>query len=512
MSYRRFTLLAILVVFLLAGSSAVAQSSRTMAPSTVVVAQTQDIVSFDVARITGSQGVNVLIHVNEPLVMEHPDRSQGIVPWLAESWETPDDNTWIFRLREGVTFHNGEPFTADAVVYSYERYRDPNLPGLQHAYYWDLANMESVTAEDDLTVVIKTSAPSPTMLAVLSQMYITEPKWTSSQSDDVTNRQAVGTGPFKFKSWTRDEQVVLEAFDDYWFGQPIADELVFRVIPEVGTRVAELLTGGVHIAGSLNMDQVSKLDTDTTRASINPGSRIVYLGIVTNDESLPTSNKLVRQAFNYAVDVDTIASALFGGVTEPYAGVLPPPYHDPEVQPYPYDPEKARELLAEAGYPDGFDLVMDSYADRLQVSQAVAKYLTDVGVRTTIRTHEWANYTQRLRDRESSPVYILGQGGFASAFEQLSTIFDPRSSTIHAHAYSNPEFYRVMDAASVTVDEEEHTRLLYEAQRLLWDDAPVIFMYTDPVVIGVSNLLPDYEAAARDGVRLHWTLTEPRSE
>lgn len=512
MNYRRFTPLITLVLLLVIGSYALAQSGGKSAPARVVVAQTQDIVSFDVARITGSQGVNVLIHINEPLVMEHPDRSVGIVPWLAESWETPDDNTWIFHLREGVKFHNGEPFNADAVVYSFERYRNPEVPGLQHAYYWDLANMASVSAVDELTVLVKTDAPSPTMLAVLSQMYITEPKWTSAQSDDVTNRQAVGTGPFKFKSWTRDEQVVLEAFDDYWFGKPIVDQLVFRVIPEAGTRVAELLTGGVHIAGSMTMDQVSKLNTATTRASINPGSRIVYLGIVTNDESLPTSSKLVRQAFNYAVDVETITETLFAGVTKPYAGVLPPPFYDPEVQPYPYDPDKARELLAEAGYPDGFDLVMDSYADRLQVSQAVAKYLTDVGVRTTIRTHEWANYIQRLRDRESSPVYILGQGGFASAFEQISTIFDSRSSTIHAHAYSNPEFFRVMDEASVTVDEEEHTRLLYEAQRILWDDAPAIFMYTDPVVIGVSNLLPDYEAAARDGVRLHWVLTEARSE
>lgn len=491
---------------LLVGSASAQDTSSF--PSTVIVAQSQDIVSFDPARITGSIGINVLTHINEPLVMEHPDRS--MVPWLAESWETPDEHTWIFHLREGVLFHNGEPFNSEAVVYSFERYRDSSIPGIQHAYYWDLANMESVEAVDDFTVKITTSAPSPTMLAVLSQMYITEPTWAAAQSHEVTNRESVGTGPFKFNSWTRDEQVVLDAFEDYWFGEVLTDQLIFRVVPEMGTRVAELLTGGVHIANSLNMDQMNRLDTDTTRVSFHPGSRIVYLGIVTTDESLPTSNKLVRQAMNYAVDVETITEALFAARTAPYAGVLPPPFEDPEVQPYPYDPEKARELLAEAGYPDGVDITMDSYADRLEVSQAVANYLNQAGIRTTIRTHEWANYTQRLRDRESSAVYILGQGGFASPFEQISTIFDPRSSTIHAHEYSNPEFYRLMDLASVTVDEEEHMEYLKEAQRLLWDDAPAIFMYTDPVIIGVSNQLPTYEAAARDSLRLHWALTQQR--
>lgn len=503
-----FMFAAVLVAIALGNGTSLARETDATLPSRVVVAQTQDINSFDVARITGSVGINVLTHAAEPLVFEHHDQAKGIVPWLAESWKTIDDTTWVFELREGVKFHNGEPFTADAVVYSLERYRDTDVPNLAHAYYWDLGLMESVEARDDHTVVIKTSAPSPTLLSVLSQMYIVEPKWTAVQSHDTTNKEIVGTGPFQLVNWVKDDHVLMKAFPDYWFGRPLTEELVFRVVPEVGTRVAELLAGGVHIA-PVTMDQVGKLNTAHTRGSVDAGSRIVYMGMVTDKPHLPTSNKLVRQAINYAVDVDTITQSLFRGHTKPYAGVLPAAYSDPAVRPYLYDPQKARELLREAGYPNGFDIVIDAYPDRLEVAQVVAMYLNQVGIRARVESHEWGNYVQQVTSKQTNPIYILGQGGFPSAFEQLSTIFDPRNAAAAAHGYADDEFYALLDEAMVTVDEEKHADLLLRAQRKLWDDAPVIFLYTDPVALGISQSIPNLEASARDSLRLYWALTEP---
>lgn len=519
MTYRRnhrslmknnFILFGVMFVLLAAGIGTAGAQSSSEVPHRVVVAQTQDINSFDPARITGAVGINVFTHAAESLVMlDLRDQANGIIPWLAESWEQPDDLTWVFNLRKDVKFHNGEPLTAEAVVYSLERYRDPSLPTLAHAYYWDVSLMESVEAADEHTVVIKTSAPSPTLLSILSQMYIVEPKWTAAQSHDTTTRQVMGTGPYQLVEWVKDDYVLMKAFPDYWYGRPLAEELMFRVVPEVGTRVAELLAGGVHIA-LVTLDQMDKLDTDHTRVSINPGSRIVHMGIVSNNPNIPTGNKLVRQAMNYAVDVETITQSMFRGYTEPYAGVLPGGLTDPAVQPYPFDPAKARELLREAGYPNGFDLVIDAYPDRLEISQIVAMYLNQVGIRARVDSHEWGNYLQRLDTRTISPVYILGQGAFPSPFEQMATIFDPRFGSSAAHGYDNPEFQKVMDEAQVTVDVEKHNALLLQAQRLLWEDAPAIFLYTDPVVLGVNRSIPNLEAYFRDSIRLHWALTEPR--
>jgi peptide/nickel transport system substrate-binding protein len=311
-----------------------------------------------------------------------------------------------------------------------------------------------------------------------------------------------------------DDHVKLEANPDYWFGTPLVDELVFRVIPDAGTRIAELLSGGVHVALEVPMDQINKINTDTTRASVNSGRRIMYLAIKSNDPSLPTHDKRVRQAMNYAVDVQAITDSLMQGYTKPYDGVLTSPNNDPTVQAYAYDPDRAKQLLAEAGYADGFDLVIDSpngrYVKDTEVAQIVAKYLNDVGIRATVQTHEWATYSTRLREGNINGMYLLGNGGFPSSFEELSTIFDPRKNPSAAHGYANPQFQSLMDQANVTVDQAEHVSLLHEAQRILWDDAPAIFGYTQPVAWGISKQLEGYEASPNEYLRLYWALTNPR--
>lgn len=510
--YAALVLVAVMLVTFGFGQGTVGAQHDNGVPHRVIVAQSQDINSFDIARITGAVGLNVFTHAAEALVMvDLRDEATGIIPWLAESWEMIDETTWQFQLREDVKFHNGEPLTAEAVVYSLERYRDPNIPNLTHAYYWDVGLMESVEAVDEHTVLIKTSAPSPTLLAVLSQMYIVEPEWTETAGLDATNRHVVGTGPYKPVEWVKDDYVLMEAFHDYWYGVPMAEELMFRVVPEVGTRVAELQAGGVHIA-LVTLDQVDRLETDHTRASINPGSRVIHMGLISDDPNLPTGNKLVRQAMNYAVDVEAITESLFHGHTEPYAGVLPGGLTDPAVQPYPYDPAKARQLLAEAGYPNGFDLIIDSNPERLEVAQVVSMYLNQVGIRARVEPHEAAIYSQRLRDKTNNPAYILGQGAFPSAYEQLSTIFDARHGGGAAHNYNDPTFYALMDEALVTIDEDDHLDLLFQAQRQLWEDAPAIFLYTEPVALGMSRSIPNLEAYFRDSIRLHWALTEPREQ
>ncbi|MGI6130535.1 MAG: ABC transporter substrate-binding protein [Bacillota bacterium] len=500
--------IALAVLALMASGCALNPSAKdTGLPKTVVVAQGTDATSMDPARRVGFPSLNINMHISDPLVFGDPEK--GIVPWLAESWSNPDDTTWVFNLRKGVKFHNGEPFNAEAAAYSLERFRDRDIPGLKHAYYWDICTIVSAEAADEYTLVIKTEKPSALVLPVLTQVEMIAPKWAQEAGLDETNKKLIGTGPFKFVEWVKDDHVTLEANKDYWGGKPLVDKLIFRPIPDAGTRIAELLSGGVHVALDIPLDQAGKVETDTTTLATTIGRRAMYIGIVNNKPDLPTYDKRVRQAMNYAVDVDTITETLMQGYTRPYAGLIAPPYNDPDIEPYPYDPDKARELLKAAGYENGFSVTIDSpngrYMKDVEVAQAVAQYLNDVGIKATVQTYDWGTYNDRLQNATTSELYLMGQA-LPSPFEQLSTLLDSRSAGIAAHGYANEEFFALMDKAATLLNEDEYLATLYEAQDIVWDDAPMIFMYHQPVAWGASTRLEGFTAASSDELRLHKVL------
>ncbi|NLA91738.1 MAG: glutathione ABC transporter substrate-binding protein, partial [Synergistaceae bacterium] len=350
----RFKLTALCLAFVLAfGMSAAAAELR--------LAQVADVSSLDPQKVSDVYSANVIRQVYSNLVQV--DENMEIVPDLAESWENPDDVTWVFHLRKGVKFHNGEPFTAAAVKYTFDRLLDPKTasPGATH-----LKEVESMEAMDDNTIKIVTKRPFAPMLMSLTryETAILNQKAVEEAGADYGSKVAVGTGPFIFESWSRGDKVVLVRNDDYFGGPAGVEKLVYRGIPEDATRLVELESGGIDlIPGNFPYQEFANIEQDGKYATYRvPAMSTLYLGL--NTEVKPFGDVRIRKAMNYAVDKQAIIDAVYFGLGAPARGPLSPVIwgFDPERKDsYAYDPDKARELLAQAGYAAGFD--MPIYSD-----------------------------------------------------------------------------------------------------------------------------------------------------
>ncbi len=335
-----------------------------------------------------------------------------IEPALATDWEVSEDGTeYTFHLREGVTFHNGEPFNAEAVVYSWER-------GIQPEIEWSdrWARADSVEAIDEYTVRITTEEPDPLLLGIMAQHWnIVPPVYTEEVGNDEFGAAPVGTGPFKFVEWVREDRIILDANEDYWReGLPKVDRVVYRPIPEASTRMAAIQTGEVDIVNRLTAEQAGALeDVDGVTVVTYPVDRVFYIAFnnLTSGQGEPTENKLVRQAMNYAVDRQAIIDSLFEGHAQLATGFMTESNlgYDDSIEPYPYDPEMARELLAEAGYPDGFEMGFaapaGAYTNFEQVAEAIQGYLSDVGIETNLEIMESGRYWDLEAEKQLPPLF-----------------------------------------------------------------------------------------------------------
>ena len=342
-----------------------------------------------------------------------------IRPGLAESWEISDDDlVYTFHLRQGVKFHDGDEFNADAVLTWYnsilEGAEGSQYDATQMVYIKDFITVwiDKVEALDEYTVQMTLPKPYAPLLANLAIPIggIVSPKAVASGLDTVAVNPS-GTGAFKLarpEDWTRDSQMVLEANPDYWGGAPKVDQLIIKVIPEGSTRLQHVEAGEIDVAWALNPEDVEK-------ARANPDLVVVEDAglntncIVLNVTKDPFTSKEVRQALNYAVNKEELSEGLYNGNMVPAGGVLPPVdwAYNPDLKSYPYDPEKAKELLAEAGYDESNPLTFTLMAytiprgynpvgDRL--ATAIQEYWSEVGVKADIQTEEWTQY--RLDARE----------------------------------------------------------------------------------------------------------------
>jgi peptide/nickel transport system substrate-binding protein len=481
-------------------------------PDPIIVAFTEDATNLDPPRMSTSTTSRILSHMFDKLVFLNPDLE--IVPWLAKSWEQRDDKTLVLHLRNDVTFHNGEKFDAEDVKFSLERFIDPKLSGKTRSKtLLKIGNFKSVEIIDDYTVAIKTKKPAPDLIAVLTR-YEMMPKGYYSNTDlNTLITKPVGSGPYKIKSWVRDEKVVLEAFDNYWLGKPLVNQIIFKPIPEVGTRVSALLTGSAHLISNLTPDLIKRVTSDTTRVSARAGQRIMFIGIVTNNPKSPVYDKRVRQAMNYAVDVKAITDTLFHGMTKPYDGFIVEPNNDPSVKAYPYNPEKAKALLKEAGYPNGFEIrfgtTTGSYIKDLEVSQVIAQYLGQVGIKVDLESYDEARFSKAIKSKKGDfELYFLGQGGWASVLQALGRTLDGRQSPWAFHQWVNKDWVELYDKASSEPDRSKYIEHVWKAQKITWDEAPWIFLYHQPAIAGVSKSLGDWEIWANEKMLLHYTVLE----
>ena len=385
-----------------AATLAASARARAASPGEVVVAQAADAYTMDPGRHSVYPTANVLLQIYDALITLDP--AGGFRPSLATEWSNPDPLTWRFRLRPGVRFHNGEKLDAAAVKASFDRVLDP---AFKAPYYSRISAIRSISVADELTVDFHTAKPYPTMLFSLYEgsfpAMITPPGYVAQKGPDALGSAPVGTGPYRFVEWRRDDRVVLEANPDYWGGKPAIPRAVFRPIKETRTRIAELRTGGVQLAVDIPPEDMAGLDGGATRVA-NIASELLYFFAFDTLKPSPLTDRRVRQAINHAVDVPTIQKALLGGLGTRIALTLPTNAfaYDPAWTPYPYDPARARALLAEAGFADGLTIPMmgrqGRYLKDREIMEAVAGFLRRVGIKVQAQYLEAGVWEQGLRE------------------------------------------------------------------------------------------------------------------
>ncbi len=497
-----FGIFVIVTIFLFGGTA----GAKTVSKGKVVIAIGTNLATMDPHRHSVMYNYYVNWATNDNLVYRDP-KTMKIGPHLAESWRLINDTTWEFKLRKGVTFHNGNPFNAECVKFTIDRILDPKT---KSALRGAIKTIDHVEIVDDYTVRIITKEPNPVLLHRFTSLGIVDPKHLKEVGDEGLAKKAMGTGPYKFVEWVKGERLVLEANENYWKFTPAVKTIVFRPIPEMATQIAELLSGGVDIIMRVPPDQASVIENSkTARISKVSGLRVVFLQLDASGWAGSTllQNRKVRQAFNYAINVEGIMKHILGGMAlRCPTGVNPMSFgYDGTIKPYPYDPEKAKKLLAEAGYPDGFTIDLSSYSGSIisvkQIVEAISGDLAKIGVKVNYRHFEDAGLFVKSQRAAKLKDTVLSSWGSWGIFD-ADLYYYPNLREDERFSYvRDPKVNKLLDEAKTTMDVEKRKKLYSELQEYIVENAYMVPMYAQYSLMGVSNRI-NYEAASDDMLRV----------
>ena len=431
------------------------------------------------------EAATIVDNIFDTLVMR--DKDMKLVPGLAESWSAIDDSTWEFKLRNGVKFHNGEEFNADAVKFTIDRIIDPEAKAPTLSY---IRTINSVEVVDPFTVRITTSGPDPLLPTRMSRYptYIVPPKYVKEVGRDVFATKPVGTGPYKFVEFIPDQHVILEANDDYWRGAPSIGKVTWRAIPDGTARMTALLTGEVDLIENVPVDlaPMTTSSPDVDLVQVKNGGLTIYLGLVMGEK--PLDNVKVRQALNMAIDRKSIVDNILQGMaTVKGTQVGPADFGYADIPPAPFDPAKAKALLAEAGYPDGFSIKMQSthrYMKDGEVAQAIAQQFGDIGVKVEQEVLDWSVYVQQVPRK--GPIFMLGWGSTQTLDADAAIYAIMKSGEPYSTA-SIPELDKLLDESRKIVDPAARKLVLEKIQTLATEQVPLITLYQEDSLYGKSK-------------------------
>jgi peptide/nickel transport system substrate-binding protein len=424
-----------------------------------------------------------------------------IEPALAEKWEvSADGSEYTFYLRQDVTFHNGEPFNADAVVFSWQRAKDGNF---EYSNMWQAAT--SVEKIDDYTVKMTTDGPDATFMTNLADNWaMIPPKYFEEVGQEGFDKAPVGTGPFTFVEWVPDDHITLKANPNYWReGVPKIETLIFRPIPESATRVAAIQTGEVDIVTRLSSEEAKTLlGVPNVQVIKYPIERVFYIAFnnLTTGLDKPTMDAKVRLAMNYAVDVQAIIDSLFDGFAKPSIGLVSTGELGYDgAAPLGYDPEKAKALLAEAGYPDGFEMDMacpaGAYTHFEEVCQAIQGYLEAVGIKTNLEIMESGHYWDLEAAKELPPLF--GDSWSATGMEAYRRLIGALGGMDSSYSsWWDPKIGDMLTQIKSTIDQEERAKLYGDLQAYMREDPPFIYLYEPYTFEAINTRVQNYKPRA----------------
>jgi peptide/nickel transport system substrate-binding protein len=495
MALRLLAIALISVLLALPVSSACAQTKDTLTVGLVWINDTLD-------PHMHYQRVGILININMFDSLLHKNTKLEYEPSLATSWKALNDTTWEFKLRKGVKFHNGDVLTAEDVKFSFDRVLEPGKEQKRSPQYGNVRAIKEVRIVNPETVHLVTDKPFPLLLERLVFFPIVPKKHMEKVGDAAFAESAtVGTGPWKLVEWKRGQHLRLEAFNDHWRGKPAFKNLTFREIPEVATQMAELKTGGVDLIRNVSADLLPEIKTHAqTYVTSAPILRTHYIALDMRTE--PFNKKLARQAANHAIDREAIVQKMMAGLGRVVPTVVHPLAfgYDASVTPYPYDPKKAKALLAQAGYPNGVDITIHSaFTEFRPVFEAMAQMLTEAGIRTTAKIWDPGPAYNKFFQGEGKATHgAYGSWGYYSVFDAdaiLHPLYHTEPGGWIGKWYTRVEGLDPMiDQARSTLDQPRRRQIYSQIQKLTKEEAPSIFLFHQYDTLGVSKKV---EYAAR---------------
>lgn len=461
---------------------------------TLTIGLTTDIAAVEGPYSPERQAANASATLYDTLVFPEADGTYS--PALAESWEVSDDGlAYTFNLRQDVTFHNGEPFTADSVVYSWQTYSKPEVT---YANEWNF--VQNVEKVDDYTVKLTTEKPNALLISRVSGWTMIPPKAHAEMGLEAFAQSPIGTGPFVFKEWIKGDHLTVVANPNYWRkGYPKVAEIVFRFMPESATRVAAIQAGEIDIAPRLTADEADTISSDEALTVVNyPVDRVYYVAFnnITTGLDTPILDLKVRQAIAHAIDVPTIIDSIFSGAASPAIGLVTVNNLGYlAADPVAYDVEQAKTLLTEAGYPDGFDIGMAcpeaAYPNINEVCQAIQGYLADVGITVDLELQEANAYWESEANKELPPLFVDSWSNTGS--ESYSRIEGAVGKEQSYANWSDEKFHSLLDQILSTPDVDARAALYGEVQTYMRDTAPFAFLYSPQAFEGVNKRVQNYQ-------------------
>ncbi len=461
-------------------------------PNVLVVGQIAEPKSLDPHAVTAVNDFRILMNIYDGLV-RYKDGTLEVEPALAESWTISEDGlTYTFDLREDVSFHDGTAFDAEAVKFNFDRMLDKNHPYHETGPFplsFFFSAVDSVTAVDEETVRFVLKEPYAPFLSNLAYPtgLIVSPAAVKEHGKDF-GRNPSGTGAYEFAEWESNAKVVVTRNEDYWGGAPSLEAIVFRPITDANTRVAEMLAGGIDMMVEVPPDSVETFANDAGYVVHEQAGPHVWF-LILNAKEGPLSDKRVRQAVNYAIDKTTLVDNVLQGTAEIAAGPTPPAFswaYNASLEPYPYDPDKARALIEEAGV-EGADLTFyvteggSGMLDPVPMGAAIQADLAKVGFDVKIESYEWNTFLGKVNPGLEGKADMAEMAWMTNdpdtlPYLALRTGAWPDKGGFNSGYYSNPKVDTLLEAARRSTDQDERAKLYKEMQEIVHEDAPWAFV------------------------------------